>query len=48
MTVVLVEQKLAFARRVGKEFRLMEKGRIVASGMMPELSDALIAKHLAV
>ncbi|MAV39458.1 MAG: urea ABC transporter ATP-binding subunit UrtE [Puniceicoccaceae bacterium] len=48
MTVVLVEQKLAFARRVGKEFRLMEKGRVVASGAMPELSDNLISKHLAV
>lgn len=48
MTVVLVEQKLGFARRVGREFRLMEKGRVVASGAMPELSDALIAKHLAV
>jgi urea transport system ATP-binding protein len=48
MTVVLVEQKLTFARRVGKEFRLMEKGRVVASGAMPELSDELIAKHLAV
>lgn len=48
MTVVLVEQKLTFARRVGKEFRLMEKGRVVAAGAMPELSDELIAKHLAV
>ena len=48
MTVLLVEQKLNFARRVGKEFRLMEKGRIVASGNMPELSDELIKQHLAV
>ena len=48
MTVLLVEQKLNFARHVGKEFRLMEKGRIVASGDMPELSDDLIKKHLAV
>ena len=48
MTVLLVEQKLNFARKVGKEFRLMEKGRIVASGSMPELSDALIKQHLAV
>jgi len=48
MTVVLVEQKLTFARRVGKEFQLMEKGRVVASGAMPELSEGLIAKHLAV
>jgi len=48
LTVLLVEQKLNFARRVGKQFCLMEKGRIVAKGMMPELSDELIGKHLAV
>lgn len=48
MTVLLVEQKLNFARHVGKEFRLMEKGRIVASGNMPELSDQLIKQHLSV
>ncbi len=48
MTVLLVEQKLNFARKVGKEFRLMEKGRIVAKGGMPDLSDGLIKQYLAV
>jgi len=48
LTVILVEQKLAFARRVGSEFRLMEKGSVVASGAMTELSDELINRHLAV
>lgn len=48
LTVILVEQKLGFARRVGKEFRLMEKGRVVASDTMDKLSDQLIARHLAV
>jgi urea transport system ATP-binding protein len=48
MTVLLVEQKLGFAKKVGKEFRLMEKGRVVASADMQELSEALIRKHLAV
>jgi len=48
LTVILVEQKLGFARRVGKEFRLMEKGRVVASGTMPELTDALIKEYLSV
>ncbi|GGX43685.1 urea ABC transporter ATP-binding subunit UrtE [Saccharospirillum salsuginis] len=48
LTVVLVEQKLGFARRVGQEFRLMEKGRIVASDPMANLSDDLIRQHLAV
>ncbi|HBX38140.1 MAG TPA: urea ABC transporter ATP-binding subunit UrtE [Pseudohongiella sp.] len=48
LTVILVEQKLAFARRVGTEFRLMEKGRVVASDTMSGLSDELIRRHLAV
>ena len=47
-TVLLVEQKLAFARRVGNDFYLMEKGTIVASGEMDQLNDDLIQRHLAV
>lgn len=48
LTVLLVEQKLAFARRVASRFCLMERGRAVASGAMSELSDELVSKHLAV
>ncbi|MEM5529842.1 urea ABC transporter ATP-binding subunit UrtE [Gammaproteobacteria bacterium AS21] len=48
LTVILVEQKLGFARRVGKEFRLMERGRIVASDAMENLSDDLIKQYMAV
>lgn len=48
LTVILVEQKLGFARRVGKEFRLMEKGRVVASDQMANLSEDLIKQYLAV
>jgi len=48
LTVLWVEQKLPIARRLGKTFRLMDKGRIVAAGAMAELSDALIDKHLKV
>ena len=48
LTVILVEQKLGFARRVGKEFRLMEKGRIVAADKMENLNDSLIKQYLAV
>jgi urea transport system ATP-binding protein len=48
MTILLVEQKPAFARRVGREFSLMEKGRIVASGAISTLDDELIDRHLAV
>lgn len=48
LTVVLVEQKTGFARRVGHEFRLMEKGQIVAADSMNNLTDNLIKQHLAV
>jgi len=48
LTVLLVEQKLPFARRVGQKFCLMDKGSTVATGGIAELSDTLITEHLAV
>jgi urea transport system ATP-binding protein len=48
VTILLVEQKLPFARRVGQQFTIMDKGRSVASGQMQELSEMLIQKHLTV
>jgi urea transport system ATP-binding protein len=48
LTVILVEQKLGFARRVGQSFRLMDKGRVVANESMDKLSDQLIKQYLAV
>ncbi len=48
MTIVLVEQKLPFARAVGEEFVLMEKGHVVSKGPMTKLSDELVGQYLAV
>lgn len=48
ITIVLVEQKLPFARAVGEEFVLLEKGQVIATGEMPELTDALVSQYLAV
>jgi len=48
ITVVLVEQKLPFARRVGKEFIIMERGQKMAAGKMTELDDELVKKYLTV
>jgi len=48
LSLLLVEQKLPFARRVGKSFVLMERGRTVASGAMSELTDQLVQRHLVV
>ena len=48
ITVVLVEQKLPFARRVGSQFVILDRGRLMAHGSMPELDDALVEKYLTV
>jgi urea transport system ATP-binding protein len=48
LTVLLVEQKLPFARRVAHSFAIMEKGAMVASGGMADLTDDVIRKHLSV
>lgn len=48
ITVLLVEQKLPFARRVGQHFVILDKGRTMANGAMSELSDELIQRHLTV
>lgn len=48
LTVLLVEQKLPFARRVATDFRIIDKGRMVADGPMPALDDDLIRRHLTV
>jgi urea transport system ATP-binding protein len=48
VTVLLVEQKLPFARRVASEFRILEKGRCVAGGTIKELTDDVVRAHLSV
>ncbi|NIC05991.1 urea ABC transporter ATP-binding subunit UrtE [Billgrantia bachuensis] len=48
LTVLLVEQKLPFARKYADRFAIMDRGRPVAKGGIGELSDALIKEHLTV
>jgi urea transport system ATP-binding protein len=48
LTVLLVEQKLPFARRIASHFRILDKGRVVAGGRIGELSNALVGQHLTV
>lgn len=48
LTVLLVEQKLPFARRVGDRFCILDRGRSVAAGEMNELNDELIQQYLTV
>jgi urea transport system ATP-binding protein len=48
LTVVLVEQNVSFARQAAHRFAMMEKGRIVVSGEIAELSDDMVHRHMAV
>ncbi|EIJ43789.1 urea ABC transporter, ATP-binding protein UrtE [Beggiatoa alba B18LD] len=48
LTVLLVEQKLPFARRIAHYFTLLDKGKSVSTGSMDELNDTLIQTYLTV
>ena len=48
VTVLLVEQKLPFARRVASQFSILEKGRCVAGGAIDALTDEVVQNHLSV
>jgi urea transport system ATP-binding protein len=48
ITVLLVEQNVAFVRRAGHRFAMMEKGRVVADGEISVLTDELVHRHMAV
>jgi urea transport system ATP-binding protein len=48
LTVLLVEQKLPFARRIGSHLRILDKGRMVLSGSISDLTDEVVREHLTV
>lgn len=48
ITVLIVEQKLPFARRVGQYFSILDRGRNVADGEMKDLNDKVINRYLVV
>jgi len=48
LTVLIVEQKLPFVRRVASDFCILDKGRNVAGGAIGELTDEMVRHHLTV
>ena len=48
VTVLLVEQKLTFARKFARSFFILDRGRGVAQGAIGELTDDLVRRHLTV
>lgn len=48
MTVVLVEQNVDFARRASQRFVILDRGSLAAQGAVPELTDELVNRYMAV
>lgn len=48
LTVLLVEQKLPFARKMGDRFFIMDRGSLAATDKMENLNDELIKTYLTV
>jgi urea transport system ATP-binding protein len=48
VTILLVEQKLPFARKVADQFYIMDRGRGVAAGKMAELNEEMVKRYLTV
>lgn len=46
--IVVVEQNLKFARKLGDRFLIIQKGSIVTSGKIEELTDEVSEKYLSV
>lgn len=46
--MIVVEQNLKFAKRMADKFVIIQKGSVVASGKIEELSDELVDKYLTV
>ena len=48
IALVLTEQHIKVARKLGDAFLMMENGRVVASGPIGEMTDALIERHMTI
>ena len=48
LTVVLVEQNTALARRALRYFVIINRGSVAAGGPIGQLSDEMIHQHLVV
>lgn len=48
ITIVVVEQKIEFARKLAQNFFIMKKGSIIEQGETAQLTDELLHRYLAV
>jgi urea transport system ATP-binding protein len=48
ITLIVVEQKVDFAKQLAQKFFIMEKGAVVANGATEDLTDDLVHQYLAI
>lgn len=48
VALMIVEQNLHFARRIGDIFSIIQKGAVVKSGLIDELTDEVSAQYISV
>lgn len=48
VTMLVVEQKIDFAKQLAQKFFIMQKGSIVAKGKTSDITDSLVSQYLAV
>lgn len=48
LSVLLVEQKIGFAREIGHAYTILDRGQVVAQGRMETLDETVIRTHLEV
>ncbi len=48
ITLLLTEQHIKVAKRLGDEFLMIDNGRVVVSGPISDLDDMLVHKHLTI
>lgn len=48
ISVLIIEQKLPFIKKVADKFSIMDRGSVVAKGNIDELSEDLVQRHLVV
>jgi urea transport system ATP-binding protein len=48
ITLILTEQHIKVARKLGDAFLMMENGRIVARGPIADMTDDLVTRHMTI